>query len=252
MINSDLPVRGSATGLLDISGTATSLAGSGTIRVDGGAYADEPFDSASARLRVSKSVWNLQDILLTKNTGRLNGQITIEPERRFASGQLQGTDFRLADFHRLASAIGLPTGGWDGSFSFDAAGQGTAKDFHLQGSWGLINWNLAGTPLGELRGTLKGEGNQVTLEGEDQSPNGTLHFRASALAQDGWPLEATAEYSKLRVDPWIRAFFNREFGAAVTLGGSLQAQGPLRTPENIKLPISCPRPGRGLSQHPVA
>ena len=45
----------------------------------------------------------------------------------------------------------------------------------------------------------------------------------------------TGEFSSLRADPWIRAFFNREFGAAVTLGGSFRAQGPLRTPAKIDI-----------------
>ena len=48
-------------------------------------------------------------------------------------------------------------------------------------------------------------------------------------------MEAEGEYSSLRADPWIRAFFNREFGAAVTLGGSFHAAGPLRTPAKIDL-----------------
>ena len=95
--------------------------------------------------------------------------------------------------------------------------------------------SVAGTPLGEFHGTLTGEGNQLRLEGEDQSPGGNLHFSAKATAQGDWPMEAEGEYSSLRADPWIRAFFNREFGAAVTLGGSFHAPGPLRTPEKINL-----------------
>jgi translocation and assembly module TamB len=48
-------------------------------------------------------------------------------------------------------------------------------------------------------------------------------------------MEAEGEYSRLRADPWIRAFFNRQFAAAVTLGGSFRAAGPLRTPAKINL-----------------
>ena len=78
-----------------------TLAGSGSLRIDAGAFADEPFDSFSTQLRVTQSIWKLQNIQLTKNHGRLSGDLILEPERRFASGQLQGTDFRLADIHRL-------------------------------------------------------------------------------------------------------------------------------------------------------
>ena len=234
-INSDFPIRGSVTGRMDVEGTTATLAGSGSLRIDAGAVADEPFDSFSAQLRVTQSVWKLQDIQLTKNRGRLSGNITLEPDRRFASGQLQGTDFRLADIRRLPMTASTAPfkGGLDGMLNFEARGQGTPEDFHLQSSWRFRNLNVEGTPLGELHGTLTGEGNQLRLEGQDQSPAGDLHFSAKATASGDWPMDAEGEYSSLRADPWIRAFFNRQFAAAVTLGGTFQAAGPLRTPAKI-------------------
>ncbi len=236
-INSDLPVRGSVTGHLDVEGTTTTMAGSGLLRIDAGAIADEPFDFLSTQLQVAQSIWKLQNIQLRKNQGRLSGDITLEPERRIASGHLEGTDFRLADIRRLpmtASTV-LPKGGLDGNLNFAARGQGTPEDFHLQSSWHLRNVSVAGTPLGDLNGTLTGEGQQLRLEGEDQSPDGNLHLIAKATAQGDWPMEAEGEYSSLRADPWIRAFLNREFAAAVTLGGSFRAAGPLRIPAKINL-----------------
>ena len=236
-INSDLPIRGSVTGRVDVEGTTATLAGSGLLRIEAGAIADEPFDSFSTQLRVSQSIWKLQNIQLTKNHGRLSGNLILEPERRFASGQLEGTDFRLADIRRLprTASVALPKGGLDGDLNFEARGQGTPEDFHLQSSWRLRNLSVAGTPLGEFHGTVTGEGKQLRLEGEDQSPGGNLHLSARATAEGDWPMEAEGEYSRLRADPWIRAFFNRQFAAAVTLGGSFRAAGPLRTPAKINL-----------------
>jgi len=237
VINSDLPVRGSVTGRVDVEGTAATLAGSGLLRIDAGAIADEPFDSFSARLQVAKSIWKLQDIHLTKSHGQLTGNLVLEPERQFASGQLVGTDFRLADIHRLSMAAStvLPKGGLEGSLSFEAHGQGNPQDFHLRSSWRFRDLSIAGTPLGEFHGTLAGEGKQLSLDGEDHSPGGNLHLSAKATAEGDWPMEAEGEYSSLRADPWIQAFFKREFGAAVTLGGTFHAAGPLRTPEKIDL-----------------
>jgi len=236
-INSDLPIRGSVTGRVDVEGTTATLAGSGLLRIDAGAIGDEPFDSFSTQLRVTQSIWKLQNVQLTKNRGRLSGNIILEPERRFASGQLEGTDFHLADIRRLpmTGSIELPKGGLDGNLNFEARGQGTPEDFHLQSSWRLGDLIVASTPLGEFHGTLTGEGNQLRLEGEDESPAGNLHLSARATAQGDWPMEAEGEYSGLRADPWIRAFFNRQFAAAVTLGGSFHAAGPLRNPAKIDL-----------------
>jgi len=234
-LNVDLPIRGLVSGHLDVEGTTAALAGSGMVRIDDGAFADEPFDFLSTQLRVAQSIWKLQDIQLKKSTGRLNGNLTLEPARRFASGQLEGTGFRLADIHRLPSTASLanPKGRLDGNLNFTARGEGTPENFHVQSSWQVQDVNLAGTALGEIHGTLTGEGNQLTLEGENQSAAGNWRLNAKATAQGDWPMEADGEYSNLRADPWIRAFFNREFAAAVTLGGSLHARGPLRTPAKI-------------------
>ncbi len=236
-INSDFPLRGSVSGHLDVEGTTATLAGSGLLRIDAGAIADEPFDSFSTQLRISQSIWKLQNIQLWKDRGRLSGEVTVEPERRFASGQLAGTDFHLADIRRwpLTASTTLTKGGLDGKLSFQAHGEGTAEDFQLQSLWRVSDLSVAGTPLGELHGTLTGEGKKLILEGEDQSPAGNLRLRAQAKAEGDWPMEAEGEYSNLHADPWIRAFFNREFGAAVSLEGSFRAVGPLRDPAKIDL-----------------
>jgi translocation and assembly module TamB len=234
-INSDFPLRGSVTGRVDVEGTTSTLAGSGSLQIDAGAIADEPFDSLSTQLRIAQSIWKLQNFQLKKNEGRLSGEIALEPERRFASGKLEGTDFRLADIHRLPITVSkeFPKGGLDGNLNFAVQGRGTPEDFQLQSSWHLRNLRVAGTPLGEFHGTLMGEGKQLRLEGDEQSSGGNLHLSARATAEGDWPMEVEGEYSRQRADPWIRAFFNREFAAAVTLGGSFRAAGPLRTPAKI-------------------
>lgn len=236
-LHSELPICGSASGHVDVEGTAATMAGSGLLRIDDGAVADEPFDSFSTQLQVARSTWKLQNIQLKKNNGRMSGNLTLEPERRFAYGQLEGTGFRLADIHRLPvpASMALPKGQLDGNLNFEVHGQGTPEDFHLQSSWRVGDLSVAGTPLGQIHGTLTGEGNQLRIEGENQSPGGNLHLSAQATAHGDWPMEAAGEYSSLRADPWIHAFFNREFAAAVTLEGSFRARGPLRTPGKIDL-----------------
>ena len=196
MVNSDLPLRGFITGRLDVEGTTATLAGSGSLRIDDGAIADEPFDFVSARLQVTRSVWKLQDVQLAKGRGRASGNVSLEPERHFASGQLQGTDFRLADIRRLPTpdSTVLPKGGLDGLFSFELSGHGAPDDLHLQSAWRFRNLSLAGTAMGDLQGTLTGEGKQLTVEGDDQGTEGSLHLRAHANAGGDWPMEAEGEY----------------------------------------------------------
>ena len=116
---------------MDLEGTAANLAGSGALRIDAGAFADEPFDSFSTQFQVARSIWKMQKIHLRKNRGQLSGDLSVDPERRFASGQLEGTDFRLADFRRLpvAASTALPKDRLGGTLNFKARGQGSARGF---------------------------------------------------------------------------------------------------------------------------
>lgn len=232
-INVDEPIQGLLTGRLEVQGPIQNLAGSGSLRIDDGALAGEPFNLLSAQLQVTQSIWKLKNIQLVKTSGRMTGELTVEPQRQFVSGHLVGSRFRLGDIHRLPiiASLASPKGRLDGNLNFEAGGQGTAQNFHLKGSWQLRDLSLAGTALGEFDGSLAGEGDVLNLQGEDRSPGGQkLRLSASAIAKGDWPMQADGEYSGIRADPWVRAFVNRGFAAFVALDGSFHAQGPLRNP----------------------
>ncbi len=235
-VNSDIPVLGSISGQLEIEGTRANLAGIGALRIDSGTLYNEPFDSFSTQVQVANSVWKFQNLRLSKGRGNLHGELTLEPERNFASGQLTGSDFLLSDLYTLPihRSSAATHGNLEGRLGFEARGSGTPEEFHLQCPWRIQDLSISGTPLGELSGSLNGEGKELTLEANDKSPAGNLHFTARTTAEGNWPMTAEGEYSGLRADPWIRSLFSREFAAQVMLGGALHAAGPLRTPEEIK------------------
>ncbi len=235
--NTNVPIRGLLTGRLDISGTPDALAGNGTVRIENGALADEPFDVLASQLHIAHSVWRKPHLQLRKSQGQMSGELAYDPARHFISGKLQGGGFRLQDFHRLPliAPAGNPKGQVTGDLNFEAQGQGTQDNFHFQGSWRVQDLTVAATSLGEIHGTLGGEGHQLTLVGENQSAEGKWRLSAHATAGGDWPVEADGDYSSLRADPWIRAFFNREFAAVVMLGGSMHARGSLRAFEKIDI-----------------
>ncbi len=235
-VNSDIPILGSISGHLEIEGTRAALAGSGALRIDSGTLYGEPFDSFSTQLQVANSVWKFQNVRLLKGRGRLQGEATLEPERNFVSGQLTGNDFLLSDLHTLPihPSSAAAHGNLEGRLGFEARGSGTPEDFHLQCPWRIEDLTISGTPLGELSGSLNGEGKELTLEGDDKSPAGNLHFTARTTAGRDWPMTADGQYSGLRAGPWIRVLFGRELAAQMILGGDFHATGPLRSPEKIE------------------
>ena len=92
-INLNLPLRGLVSGRVDVEGTTANLAGSGSLRIDAGAFADEPFDSFSTQLRVTQSIWKLQNIQLTKNHGRMSGETHSGARAPFCLRATGGTGF---------------------------------------------------------------------------------------------------------------------------------------------------------------
>ena len=237
-LNLDAPLNGMLTGRVDVSGTQTTLSGSGSVRIEDGVFAGEPFDSFSTPLQITRAVWKLPNIQLIKQTGRISGELTLEPQRRFASGRLNGTGFRLADMHRLpaSAALAASQGRLNGSLNFEAQGHGTPEDFHLRGSWRLAYLSVADMALGEFDGTFAGEGKQLTLEGREQSPAGqALRVHAKTTAGGDWPIEAEGEYTAFRADPWFRAFLGHDFAAGITLDGSFQARGSGTDPAKLKI-----------------
>ncbi len=230
------PMAGLATGHLNLEGTPSDLAGNGALRVEKGALAGEPFDSLTTNVRVAASVFNLEEIHLSSGHGRLVGEISFDPSRKHFSGELQGTDFSIADYEPLRrvvrpSARSTPL---DGRAGFDIRGEGTPEDVRLLATWSLRDLSLNGSALGDLRGSVQWQGNEMRIEGDCQGPGGVLNFSGEARTEDKWPLALKGQFSDLRADPWIRTFLNGKFNALVTARGSFDLEGPLKEPERIE------------------
>jgi translocation and assembly module TamB len=231
------PVSGSTTGQLDLDGTSSSLTGSGVVRIEAGTVAQEPFDSFVARIHVTESVWNLEEIQLAKGPGRITGELRIEPSRRSCSGELHGTGFLLTEFKHwaLPANPSASARGLEGQASFDLRGEITPEDLQLHSIWSIQEIRIEGTPIGDFRGQLDGQGQRLRVQGEQSGPSGTFHFSGESQAKDNWLLDLEGEYSNLRLDPWIRLLLNGKFSALVAASGSFRLTGPLPDPARLEL-----------------
>ncbi len=230
------PFSGFATGRLDLEGTAADLAGTGDLRVEQGAYAQEPFDLLSVKVRVAATAWNFNDIQLNKGPGRLSGQVKFDPVHRFFSAELHGADFSLADFKRLSvtdSKDARPTR-LDGQAGLDLRGEGTPEDLRLHSTWTVRNIHLNSNAVGDFRGHLDWEGKQMQFEGNGEGPGGLVHFSGGARTVEDWPLELSGNYQNFIANPWIHQLLRTKFNALVTASGSFSAAGPLKEPGRLQ------------------
>jgi len=235
----DLPVlpSGLVSGELDLEGAPTSLNGAGAIEVEQGAIAQEPFDSLSAKVRVSESVWYLEKIELKKGSGLLSGQMSFDSSRRSFAAELHGEQFSLAEFRRLwpGGPESPQTALLQGAAAIDIRGEGTPDDVRLNSNCTIRDFRVAGELAGDFQGQAEWTGKQVRLEGRARGPGGLVRFDGEARTEDDWPLEIKGRYENLHAAPWIHLLLKRELNASVTATGEFRLAGPLGGTGRVEL-----------------
>jgi translocation and assembly module TamB len=262
-VGSEFPLSGYISGRLNLEGTPSRLAGEGTLRVEKGEIAGEPFDSLATHIRVAQAVWNLEDVQLAKGQGTMVGQASFDSSREYYSGWLKGANFSLAEFKRLAlralPSVTSPPGGGpspaegrlerragdtllrpaggplEGRASFELRGQGTREEIQIHSTCYIQNIRLGGSPLGDFRAQLDSQGLRLLFQGEVRGAGGTLQISGEARPGEGWPVELAGQYTDLRVDPWIRLLLDSKFSAGVTAGGSFKLTGTFQDPNKFDL-----------------
>lgn len=233
-----LPVTGVVTGRFNLEGTLAALTGSGTLRVEQGSFAGEPFDRLTADVRAAKSLFTFDAVDLRKDSGRVTGRAAVDLSADSVSLDLHGADFALASFKLLDARLPQrpdKTPFIDGRLEFDLQAQGTRDHPQLQSKFSLRSLVVNGTALGDLEGECEWHGEGLRAQVGVEGPGGKLHTTGAVQTQGDWPAEFKLEYSDLRADPWIALLRGQGLpGAAVTSSGSLTVTGPLKTPDRLE------------------
>jgi translocation and assembly module TamB len=234
-IGADYPLKGLATGQIELAGTPSNLAGNGHVQIDAGTLSGRPFDSLSTNLQVENSVWNLEDIQLVRGSGKVTGEGSYVPASGSFTAKLHGAEITLSDFASSTSAIpaeGSPRP-FEGLAAFDLEGGGTLGNVALQAHWSVRNLKVMGMPVGNLQGQVRWYNQTLQATGESSGGGGTLSFSGEARTESDWPLQMTGHYSRFHLGPWIRLLLNRKFDSSVSSTGSFRVSGPLLKPDQI-------------------
>ena len=231
LAGSAFPLTGKVTLSATLGGTRASPAGEGTLRIDGGTLAGEPFQSVRAALEFAGPQVGLHDIVLTRNGAQLTGSLAYNFGDRAFNFDLTGTNFQLAKFPRLQQ----PLLSVAGTAAFHLQGTGTTAapviDIELHIREMLLNQE----PTGDFDLTGKTHGADLHLTARS-------HFQTAELAIDGdvrlrgdFPAEITLRFSHLDVDPFLRAYLAGKVTGHSSIAGALDLRGPLRRPRDLNL-----------------
>ncbi|MGC2321111.1 MAG: translocation/assembly module TamB domain-containing protein [Terriglobales bacterium] len=231
LAGSALPITGKVTLSATLGGTRASPAGEGTLRIDGGTLAGEPFQSVRAAWEFAGPQVGLHDIVLTRNGAQLTGSLAYNFGDRAFNFDLTGTNFQLAKFPRLQQ----PLLSVAGTAAFHLQGTGTTAAPVIEIELHIRDMLLNQEPTGDF--DLTGE-----THGADLHLTARSHFQTAELAIDGdvrlrgdFPAQITLRFSHLDVDPLLRAYLAGKVTGHSSIAGALDLRGPLRRPRDLNL-----------------
>jgi len=239
-LSTHYPLTGLLAGHLKLDGKRASLAATGDVEVEHGAFATEPFDLLAAQFQSAASVWNLKSIQLLKGAGRLTGHGRLDSSSLNFSIQLQADDFSLADIQWLgarqkgmnetATARGL-----EGVVKFNLNGEGSFENPHLDSTLEIQKIRENAIPLGDLSAQVHWRTQGIRLQGKFQGGGGVFDFTGATQTRGDWPAQLRIQCTHLRADPWIPSLEMGKLGATVDATGTLEITGPLKKPERLAM-----------------
>lgn len=227
------PLSGEITGDLQVKQNQNRLTGNASFLIKDGSYANETFDSLNAAVSVGGGVWSVTRLNLTKDRGDMTAGGTFDPAAGRLRADAQGRGFALANFRHLQAFVsGATAERLDGLLNFDLSVDGSLESPSPQGNLQVQELEADGIALGRLTGHLQTRGRELALRGQLQGPGGTLDFQGSSPMGTwqnlDWPVNFSAHYAGLRLDPWIRVLGLASPVGTVAATGNLDYSGSLR------------------------
>ncbi len=226
------PISGVVTGELHVKENTHQLSGSASFLITGGSYAGEGFDSLDTGVSVKNGTWSFMRFTLKKDHGELTASGTFDPIVHKLSAHARGSGFSLAGFRRLQNLA--PAGsetGFNGTLGFDLDVDGTMENPSAHGSLQVQNLAAGEIALGDLTSRLQTSNREATVQGQLQGAGGTIHFqgtsRMGSWQNIDWPVTVSAQYTGLRLDPWMRALGVAAIIGTVDATGSFDYSGSL-------------------------
>jgi translocation and assembly module TamB len=225
----DYDLDGRVSGDFTIKGDYTAPLGSGTLRIDEGIAYGEPFEEATAGLRLEGNGVRLDNIRMAKGGGRGEGSAFIDWDGRYSF------NFEAAglEVDRLAATQGSPLP-LAGLLDFTATGSGNfdAPRYTVRGT--LRDLFVADEGIGQVVGNISVDGRQMVVKLEAASARLAVSGGGIIAMTPDLDAELSFNVTETSLDPYVRAFQPRlsPFTTAV-VSGTLKVQGKLRNIDEL-------------------
>ena len=194
-------VDGTLSGEFDINGRYLSPSGLGTMEITDGIAYGEPFESATAGVRLELEGARLENIQVTKGEGRGTGAAFVGWNGTYSFN----FDARSISAESLAAAKKSPRP-IAGLIDFTAGGSGTFDSPRYDVRATVRDVFVADEGIGQIVGNLGVDNDLLTVRLEAASPRLAVSASGRVALTPELDTELTITVSDTSLDPYVRAF----------------------------------------------
>lgn len=218
----------SLTGTLNfsaqITGSENDPRGTGSFQLANGTIYNQPFRSLHGDLRFAQHEAQLQNVALVLNGASIRGSGAYNLSSTAIHFDIQGTGFDLAHLRKLNTNKFTV----QGQGSFHALIAGTLSAPVVNANLNLRNLVLSGEPLGDLDAQAVTQGADLQLKARSHFRTAQLVLDGSVRLLDGWPANIAIQFSRVDIDPLLRAYIPGRITNHSSVTGDIRMQGSLR------------------------
>ena len=171
-----MPVQGTASGSVQVTGTLAAPAGAGQVTISNGSAWQQPFDHLQATLRFDRQRQSLESLEIRYGQARLQAQADITTPDQQLRFDLEATQWRLHDLQMLSGQTDL-----EGDLAFNLSGSaqlsGREDPFEaLSASGGLklTGLQLQGKDIGYFTGKISTQPAGIRIDWNGDLTAGSL------------------------------------------------------------------------------
>ena len=224
------PVTGTANFNINVSGTQRDLQGSGKVVGTNLTVYGEPVQQVSSDVRFANREVQLRNFQAAQNGNRMEGFGDYNLTNGAFRFKLDGKSIDLASVRKLQT--GFPV---RGMLTFSATGSGTKDAPSVDADIQLRNLVASGEPLGDMKIDALTKGEILTLTARSNFKTADLRADGTVVLRGDFPTKLSVQMKQVDVDPVLRSVLKGRVTGHSALEGSVQAEGPLRTPQLMKV-----------------
>jgi translocation and assembly module TamB len=232
VLETNYPVSGLLTGDFHGSGTRQQPSLDGSFVLEDITAKSVHFDRLSAQLHFAPDEIRLSNADLSRGTGRVKGNVTIERPTLNTQFDLTATGISLEQVREIQT----PSVPIAGVLGFHLHGGGFLLAPTAEGQLQITNLGLGTEKEGNFRGQISSDGHVARLSIRSEAPQPTLDGQLSIGFDDDQPISGRLSLVHFDLDPFIVAGLHLSHITSHSIAdGVFTISGALRQPDSIQI-----------------